>query len=136
MNIYTAIMMAAEHIERRPDEFDFDSLVVPARPGCGTPGCAIGWIIHFFGAERRTVIGNFTRTHMGLESDSVFYRRINAFAEYGDADWHYNSHQCARLLRLYAEKYHAPVIAPPNWRAIMASPLIPEHVQSEDAAHV
>ena len=45
--IREAILKAADHIERNPREFNFSSTSIPSERGCGTPGCALGWIGYF-----------------------------------------------------------------------------------------
>ena len=49
MNIYNAILKAADHIERNPHLYDFYRSNVP---NCGTPGCMLGWIGHFMGIPK------------------------------------------------------------------------------------
>ena len=55
MNVYEAIVKAAWAIENHPQEFDFNSQVYPPGPGCGTPGCALGWIGTFLGKTGRGI---------------------------------------------------------------------------------
>jgi hypothetical protein len=100
MNIRDAILKAADHIESHPEEFDFHSV---DRPGCGTPGCALGWI---------GVFGEVTkpagRSWLGAVSDYiavdsvVFYQRMSEL----DGYWTVFHDSCARALRAYADKYH------------------------------
>jgi hypothetical protein len=107
-NIYTAIMKAADHIERHPRDFDFSVGDIPSE--CGTPGCALGWIGHFAGKS-----GTFMDVCecLGLVepiADKQFYRRMDAVVyalPYHD-DWYRSAKRCAHVLRLYAAKYHAP----------------------------
>ena len=47
--VYEAIMLAADHIERNPADFNFMSIGIP---DCGTPGCALGWIGSFGGLTK------------------------------------------------------------------------------------
>lgn len=77
---------------------------------------------------------------MGLEHSMEgawsFYDRMD---DLGVPKWRDRADDCARALRLYAEKYHGhekPQPVMPNWRAMMAAPVIPDHVKSEDACHV
>lgn len=141
MNIYNAIMRAADHIERNQDYFDFGSCGIP--PDCGTPGCAIGWV-NFFSSTTSSVRVPHSRAFkpfdagrpvinseaaLGVNS-GVFYLRMSAIA----AKWQNGASICAGTLRLYAEKYHGhekPAPAP-DWNVIASSPLIPEHVKSEE----
>ena len=108
MDIYTAIMKAADHIEQRPELFDFKHSEVP--DPCGTPGCAIGWIGYFLGVETHHDLWfEPTLESMGFSGDAVdwqddFYERMDSLAP----SWKHNASECARGLRAYAKKYHAP----------------------------
>jgi alpha-beta hydrolase superfamily lysophospholipase len=101
-DIYTAIMKAADHIERNPRLFDFDRIDIPK---CGSPGCAIGWIGHFFGATHETLEGFAMKTLLPGGSGK-FYVYMNELAR--TTNWIKSPKQCASTLRLYAAKYHAP----------------------------
>lgn len=128
MNIREAILKAADHIERNPGDFNFNTSRVP-HP-CKTPGCALGWVGFFLRVEgeddflNRTALvcgvpalkrGGFTR------SEGEFYFRMNQFGI-----WFSNAAECARCLRLYADKYHrAPKLGiPASVRAIFDAPAI------------
>lgn len=117
MNIYDAIMKAADQIEKNPELWDFNTLAIPE---CGTPGCALGWIGHFSKCKiskeaklvgmvpQQTYLGNVALS-MGLPSESSFYERINDLAGHNGLDWWLSkasTNDIARVLRLYAEKYH------------------------------
>lgn len=116
MNIYQAILKAANHIERNPGAFNFSSVHIPN--GCGTPGCALGWIGHFAGVTHQVyssiclVAKNpskgdyaFPVNHLFDIDQTEFYSRMDAAIE--DWDWRFDAHKCATALRLYAAKYHA-----------------------------
>jgi hypothetical protein len=122
MNIREAILLAADHIETNPREFDFDSIHVP---DCGAPGCALGWIGAHLGVERgENLVAvcramGFGKSDAGLE----FYRRMDSIQGVlrGQPDWSESHIHCARLMRVYADKYHpAPKVRgiPANVRAI------------------
>lgn len=117
MNVYSAIMKAADHIEQNPGEFNFRSVRVPEAPGCGTPGCALGWIGTFAEVKDETyesislVVGNDTDRELWavknplLNLDAVtFYERMEALG--GGNSWRRSNTECARVLRVYAERYH------------------------------
>lgn len=115
MDIRQAILKAADWIELHPEEFDFRETEVPA---CGTPGCALGWIGTFAGCERGSSIdmppGSPTKL-LGLNSQLRFYERMDAFFGGGayantESRWRHNPMQCARGLRLYADKYHPATV--------------------------
>jgi hypothetical protein len=56
MNIYNAIMKAADQVETHPESFDFWVNDIPER--CGSPGCALGWIGFYLGLEADCIQGN------------------------------------------------------------------------------
>lgn len=116
MNIRQAMLRTADHIERNPAAFDFDSIWIPDSPSCGTPGCAVGWMIHFMGVDPIAYSGFylFARDFMGLHSESRFYDRMDVI----NPEWKKNAKACAAALRFYADEYH-----PDESRA-----LIPESV--------
>ena len=115
MDIYTAVMKAADHIERNPHLFKFTESCVP---DCGTPGCALGWISHFLG-ERP---GQLFRAEVALGFEHIlgeteFYSRMDHLL----VEWAWNAPSCVRALRLYAAKYLAPpkpAQQPPDWNAL------------------
>src|ERR1700744_3923576 len=115
MNIYTAIMKAADQVERHPEEFKFSTT---EKPGCGPPGCAIGWIGFMLGIEDKPGFCYITPVckELGV-SDYRFYCRLDKLTGFTIGPppmsekvlarrWTRNASECARGLRLYAEKYH------------------------------
>ena len=139
MNVYDAIMKAADQIERYPETFDFGASRIPftfegtlqARMlGKNCPvGCALGWIGHFIGrpkaldelnwdyAEAASLLGieapRMRATSLFDQCDvGVFYSRMSALSaelELLLLSWQYDARTCACCLRAYAAKYHAPV---------------------------
>ena len=101
MNAYEATLATAELFEREPKMFDFSRFVVP---GCGTPGCALGYIGYFMG-QTGCISGENT---IGVDSGE-FYYRMRPLAP----NWIIDASLCAKALRLYAEKYlredHIPI---------------------------
>jgi hypothetical protein len=143
MNIYNAILAAADHIERHPDMFRFSSITIP--DGCGTPGCAIGWIAYFYGMHEHEgfdCIAVFCRgpeekTHEWITntppmpiSTRTFYIRMDEFG----GPWIRDARLRARNMRLYANKYHAPAkpVSPPDWNAISAKWTVGDDVRSQE----
>lgn len=118
-SLYTAIMQAADHIEQNPKEFSFFATLKPN--GCGSPGCALGWIGYFAGGDNyqdvaRNVLKVEGASRYGDGSPHFnFYRRMDVLAG-GFSAWAHDASGCARALRLYAEKYHKP--AAPDWTAL------------------
>jgi hypothetical protein len=61
-----------------------------------------------------------------------FYRRMDAFGAF----WRVFAPDCARALRLYADKFHpAKPVVTPNWSAIASAHPIPDDVRSQELAH-
>ena len=111
MSIREAILKAADHIESRPRDFNFGSVLVPH--SCGTPGCALGWIGYFSSECKRgeTIESAYREDHpvavLGLSSQADFYRRMDSMREtHGHRGWRTSASDCARLMRFYADKYH------------------------------
>ena len=131
-DIYTAIMKAADQIEYHPERFNFGSVDFP---DCGSPGCALGWIGHFLGYTETKYHsyrhGVLTVTDdLGITADShcdhnnEFYSRMNNLVP----GWKGKAKQCAKALRLYAAKYHAPekVQRPPDWQKLATAARVPD----------
>jgi hypothetical protein len=128
MNVREAILAAASHIERNPGEFRFHSISIPTGRGCGTPGCAIGWIGFFAGAKDFFAVsghvnhpGTVERGLLGV-SQHAFYKAMNELR----SGWTYRAQDCADALRLYADAYHPATERPiqyPDWNAIASAPL-------------
>ena len=109
-NIRTAIMKAAGSIEQNPDIFSFGSIKCPD-PDCGTPGCAIGWMGFHMGMEGLSSMELFTRVNSSLGINGIgieFYGRMDAV--FGGHKWKHSATNCAKALRLYADKFHPSVI--------------------------
>ena len=129
MNVYDAIMKAADMVESNPDKFNFNATRVP--DDCGSPGCALGWIGHFAGRPAKLRYEGYygfsdvAISTLGLAADAswatdIFYDRMDVLlsAQTGkgykvggklhDTAWRYDASVCASALRLYAVKYHAP----------------------------
>lgn len=100
MNIREAILHAADHIERNPRAYQFDT---NSKPKCGTPGCLLGWIGHFAGIEATDdsymdvvakVIGH-EWMYMGDLAD-----------ELGLGGYTVDAKRAASVLRAYADRHH------------------------------
>jgi len=137
---YEAILQAADHIGSHPADFNFMAQHIPT--GCGSPGCALGWIGYFAKIKPVAYYSFADVAHdvlrLGLESKEAlwrygaaheFYDRIGDICkEFGllKSDWMFNATACAMALREYAEKYHAPKSAIPT--PILAIFNVPEAV--------
>jgi hypothetical protein len=123
MTLREAMFAAADHIETHPKEFDFNAIGVP--DGCGTPGCALGWIAHFMGYPPSTLGFGFVGDQMDLPSEPLiagfeigdenhytcrtfaFYNRMDRVAdETPSYQWAFEAGACARTLRRYADRWH------------------------------
>lgn len=127
MNIRQAILKAADHIECKPESYNFGSCSVPAL--CGSPGCMLGWIGHFAGAPVDSSIGHAALNFLGVSS-TEFYARIRSVSIDGYCAYLPADH-VAHALRAYADKYHpaeSPAI-PESVRAIFE--MTPEQIRAE-----
>jgi hypothetical protein len=103
-SVHDAILLAADHIEQYPEEFNFHQSDIPSGKHCGSPGCALGWIATFSGGiEAHASIASAAEA-MGT-NDWDFYARMD---ELVGEEWSDEPALCAQGLRLYAQKYHAP----------------------------
>lgn len=120
MNIFDAIMRAADQIEWHPELWDYDCVDVPT---CDGGGCALGRIGYFLGIRGHVenvaeAMGLFHPTYPEWE----FYNRIQAIVGEPSIEemwprWADDHRfllanapvaEIARALRAYAHKYHAP----------------------------
>lgn len=107
MNIYQAMMLAADQIERSPDLYDFQKVTVPE---CGTPGCMIGWTGAFLGLKAGTLLEYMCTPQdgvcakIGLSDQQIFYDRLRSL---GETDFHKDAKAAAKALRHYAAHYHS-----------------------------
>jgi hypothetical protein len=104
MRLKTAILKAADFLDRHPRLFEFMSIEIP--DSCKTPGCALGWI-HFFSKVPGSVSSGgriIEASHFpGLRNESDFYERMDKI--YKSVKWRDNARRCATALRKYAAKY-------------------------------
>lgn len=138
MNIYDAMMKAADHIERNPRLFNFDMCSIPG--DCGTPGCALGWIGYFAGIknddekEIGAVAGHVSggcRIEESLLriSQRQFYERMDEFNSW----WNMSARKCAHAMRLYAAKYHVPKpVVVPDWNAMAEKQTVSTEARSQE----
>lgn len=112
IDIRTAILRAAIQIRNNPDSFKFSSSSIPSQGGCGTPGCAIGWIGCFLGCK--DILEAFEVVEGApFAAGARFYDRMNELS--GSAHWIEYPELCSQALCLYADKYHpASIHAEPS----------------------
>lgn len=101
MNLYNAIMKAADHIERDPESYNFGRIHVP---DCGTQGCMLGWIGFYagvtVGSDVLTKVGHDLLHEAGnRHSDLSFYDKL------GNQRYTQDVRAAVSGLRLYAETY-------------------------------
>lgn len=107
MNIYDAVMRAADHIERNPHLFNFVRSYVP---DCNTPGCLMGWVGHFMGLRTGTLAWDGVARHFGIEKETGRWHAFDDLVRRELGDEGYLGYQwdvavAAKFLRLYAAKY-------------------------------
>lgn len=100
MEIYNAIMAAADHIEQNPSLWFFKNVRVP---DCNTPACAVGWIGHFAGINSGLSIQDVCPL-LNVRSDMAFYEQVDTVGVHLHS-WTEPA-EVARGLRLYAARYH------------------------------
>lgn len=108
MEIREAILKAVDWIQGNPSKFRYENTCQPT--DCGSPGCAIGWIGYFSGftyelpkyARGLVLVERDISTQLLKMSSVTFYLRLNALGQ----GWMDDAAICARVLRLYADKYH------------------------------
>lgn len=111
MNIYSAIMKAADQIERYPDSYQFLAIKMPRTAGPANPedrGCALGWISHFLGAPAgadydRVLKLNVLPGYDFQDADMAFYHHLDDLT--GDPGWQTKAAKVAAALRLYAKAF-------------------------------
>lgn len=133
MNIYTAIMKAADQIERNPHTFDFVQGRRPNREGnCGTPSCALGWV-GFFAQSKEQYWTGVCQELFGMDPMDWYDFLSKEAGSFNS--WTSSPQECARVLRLYAAKHHAkPVQRTPDWQAMAAIQTVAADVRSQEVA--
>jgi len=101
MDIYNAIMKAADQVQREPDRYDFGGGMTP---DCGSPSCMLGWIGHFLGLKQACNMD--VGKALGLPTTRPFYERVSDLL--GHSGYIRSAADAAQGMRLYAAKYHAP----------------------------
>lgn len=103
MNIRSAILAAADWIEKNPDLYNFHNTRIP---DCKTPGCLLGWIGVFAGIKKGEGVNSvekFLGCYVpGLTSE--FYERISTLG--GPRACVLDGDTAPIALRAYADKYH------------------------------
>lgn len=105
LNVYDAIMAAADHIEKNPAQFVFTKSDTPR--SCGSPGCALGWIGYFGNLGRDS---NEVARRLGL-GEMHFYNWMG-ISTLHEGFWTRDASVCATGLRRFAEKHFAYLTKP------------------------
>lgn len=107
MNIREAILAAADHIERNPGAYNYQS---NSKPSCNSPGCLMGWIGFFAGVEEAEYgyMGDVCSA-VGFDYCDIlrftFAMPDDAYMQLGGL-YTKSAPVAAKVLRLYADKYH------------------------------
>lgn len=116
MPVYDAILAAADAIEQQVERYSFSTAEISG-PKCGSPMCAIGWVLAYEGSTLERLdqeVGaswgdEDTLRVLGV-ADSDFYDRMDAVQgadEWGERDhWNQDADACAATLRKYADRFH------------------------------
>lgn len=128
MNIYDAIMKAADRIEAAPHDYDWHKTNTGH---CGTPACMLGWIGRMLG------LGNYVSNidvvkRLGVATHG-FYTRIDQLT---NLPTYTSVPHIVRGMRLYAEQYHGhekpKPVTPPDWSAIASKWTVGDEVRSQE----
>ncbi len=104
MNIRTAILKAADHIEQNPQLFNFCENRGPN--DCKTPGCFLGWVSFFMDIKIEDAVSS-CKDILGIEFNDLHTRMWALKREKKlDATWNLSAQGCAIHARAYADKYH------------------------------
>jgi hypothetical protein len=105
VNIYEAIMAAADHIEQNPQDFNFCNGHFP-RGGLGA--CPLVWIGLLGGIPHDVAYGEYCNSvSLVLTGDARITEFFERCSELGSV----SRRECSpHVLRAYAAKYHAPSV--------------------------
>lgn len=101
LDVRSAILKAADWIEKNPSKYSFQSTRIPE---CGSPGCMIGFIGMFAGCK-----GNVFDVSPALlgKTHNKFVTEIFAIrSENGGGQVTTDASVAAACLRLYADRFH------------------------------
>lgn len=108
---YNILMLAAEHIEKTPTDWDFARIEIPKGKECGTPACAAGWIGYFGGAAPDGTVSDAVAV-LGIK-----YNRSISESAYGvfsdmmtsiNQNWSEGPIPAAQTMRILAETKFKP----------------------------
>jgi hypothetical protein len=145
VNVYEAVMKAADHIERNPWRYDFCRAI--NSPGVDGNGCLVGWIAFYMGETAGQRCGesldapeeieaSLCKRLLGIGFSDFVYRMGLLNHELREA---FTSHAptAATCLRRYASKYLTPPAPKYNFEALAArlarEPLALTHVRERVA---
>ena len=125
MNVRQAILAAASHIERNPDQYKFHA---NGKPACGTPGCLMGWIGVYAGVAKSShSYMNDTKAALGFDYQDITQFWSNKINSVPHNDWmrlsmfQVRADAAAELLRVFAdERFPAEPLKFPDWNAMAA----------------
>jgi hypothetical protein len=99
MEIYDAIMKAADQIEWHPETYAFYANEVP---GCCTKGCLLGWIGYFMGVRAGADVFRDVAPLVGLRP-TVSLVASSMGRKHNESP--FDTEDAARILRRFAERY-------------------------------
>jgi hypothetical protein len=141
MNIYNAIMLAADWIERHPKQHSYVYPSVPDSPE--DKGCPLAWIGYFAQPgkkrfERKAYTARVVAPHILGVNEATFFSRMDSLQPWYrlNGAWKRSAKIAIRCMRLYAENYHAPAkpVTPPDWNAMSAKWAVGDDVRSQEVS--
>ena len=102
MDIRSAILAAADWIEKNPSSYEFQRIQKPSI--CGSPGCLLGYI-GLYAKSNEKESHTISKEILGIRSGEFYARMDNLLRNepWRVPGWEDNA---VRGLRLYADKYH------------------------------
>ena len=118
MNIRQAILLAADHIERHPEQYQFAFCRL-----INGQGCMMTWVTHFMGYAHNSNAQDLSIEVWGVDTNE-WLRRTGGIFEGRRVLNRCDPMDSAKILRIYADRYHPvteakPAQPAPDWNAIM-----------------
>jgi len=111
VNIYDAIMKAADTIEKTPHLYNFQAIRVH---DCNTPQCMLGWIGHYLGMEGARVYGDVMGV-LGLNKNAnISIGHALGYNPRMHGDYVASPKAAAELLRYFAHRFETNRVGIPG----------------------
>lgn len=104
MDIRTAILKAADHIERNPSAFNYYAGDIPS--SLEQKSCLLGWACYFAGFREGRVEQYSSPIGHGYMELTALARRTPGYLKSDMWDFQFNHIAAAGMLRLYADAHH------------------------------